>query len=822
MQEYKNIILKNTAKSLGFRPKNHGGKTNKYPKRDRNSHANLISSLLKQSFDNDYKQKEENFGVSKSGIYLEFFSFPEYDLTTKSLENSIQGISLLNIHYDKQKEITSATVYIPKGKEGFFLKKIDSYRTENTKKGNPKNSALIESIDNIQLAVINSFWTGNKEEIPREEKKWCEVWFRLSSNNKEKNNLNALETEVSIICKELKISIKPDRIIFPERIVKLLFVSEEDLKQLIIRCDYIAEIRQADEPVSFFTSLSSKESQEWISDLLERTSYKLDGTTICLLDTGLNNKHILLEKATNDNHILTTRPEWKIADSDGHGTQMAGVALYFDLKKHLLNNQKLLITHEIESVKLLSVDEENDRNLYGYLTKQAISNAEIANPNANRVTCIAITSPYQNLGDGSPTSWSGAIDNIISGAEEDDIKRLIIISAGNVRTDEIQNAGYPNANILHSVESPAQAWNAITVGAYSGIIEIEDKELKGFNAICNVNELSPYSSTSTTWGNNWPIKPDVLFMGGNIATNGTDFTSCHDLSILTTNYQQFGNSFTSIHGTSAASAQAAWFAAQIASEYPSLWPETIRGLMIHSADWPEDMKKQFCTDNKKTSGIRNLLRACGYGIPNLHKAIICLKNSVNMIIESELQPFTNKSMNEMHIHKIPWPHDVLLAMGNTPVTLRVTLSYYIEPGPGEIGWKNKYRYQSCGLRFDVKNTNENQHDFEKRINAQMCDNEDDIVETKSGNSRWYLGPKNRNVGSIHSDMMIDMNAIDLCDCDSIAVYPVVGWWRERSNLGKTENKQRYSLIVSLSTPSSKIDLYTEIQTKINNIVQISV
>lgn len=51
----------------------------------------------------------------------------------------------------------------------------------------------------------------------------------------------------------------------------------------------------------------------------------------------------------------------------------------------------------------------------------------------------------------------------------------------------------------------------------------------------------------------------------------------------------------------------------------------------------------------------------------------------------------------MHIHTLPWPKELLSDCENANVKMRVTLSYYIEPGPGEIGWKDKYRYPSCGL-----------------------------------------------------------------------------------------------------------------------------
>lgn len=234
------------------------------------------------------------------------------------------------------------------------------------------------------------------------------------------------------------------------------------------------------------------------------------------------------------------------------------------------------------------------------------------------------------------------------------------------------------------------------------------------------------------------------------------------------------------------------------------------------------MKNQFCKEDTKTKGRKRLLRTCGYGIPDLEKAIQCVNNSVNMVIQGELQPYNGKSMNEMHIHNLPWPKEVLESLGGENVTLKVTLSYFIEPGPGEVGWKDKYRYPSCGLRFDVINSNETATDFKKRINIKMRgEDKKDSGEGTSGSERWYLGADNRDVGSIHSDFC-EKSAVELSECNQIAVYPVIGWWRERAYLGKANNKVRYSLVVSLSTPRQEVDLYTPIINKIAPITEITV
>ena len=382
-----------------------------------------------------------------------------------------------------------------------------------------------------------------------------------------------------------------------------------------------------------------------------------------------------------------------------HGTKMAGIALYNDLKKALLLQSQIFLKHKLESVKILPPKDDNEPKLYGAITKQAVAFAEIDNPKVNRSICLAVTE--DSFATGIPSSWSSAIDSIISAAEDEGNKRLFFISAGNVSLNELKEKGYPTSNLEHSVESPGQAWNAITVGAYSKDIVIKDPMLKDYSPIAKVNELSPYSSTSVLWDSKWPIKPDIVFDGGNVATNGEDYTDSDELSLLTTNSKPTINLFSNIDGTSSATAQASWMASQIMALYPNAWPETIRALMIHSATWSKEMIKQFYTDKLKSVSVRRLLRTCGYGIPDLKKAIECKNNRVNLVIEGELRPFNGDSMNEMHFHNLPWPNEELCSLGTTQATLKVTLSYYVEPSPLTAEYKSKYSYQSCGLQFDV-------------------------------------------------------------------------------------------------------------------------
>lgn len=820
-EKKRNIFLHDTKEEIAY----SSGRTQfgrSFPRRaNPKQHALFIERQLRKCQEEAQSRKQVAAIRYKDGLYLEFSGEAGMELKTESLENIRQGIRLLNIRMEE--DVTKATVYVPAEKTGFYLKKVEEYAESLGKEGNPKNNDLIRSIEDVREAVVESFWTDKKDKIPASASVWCEVWLRYI-----KGYQTDAEDNFNLSCQELGIVKSNRRVVFPERMVFLAKANIDQLAGLLKNCDYIAEFRLAPEPVPFFDKLSGKEQAEWANDLIGRIRTGDSAATVCLLDTGLASEHPLIKPFLVQGGVQAVEENWLSSDHDGHGTEMAGVALFKNLKDHLLSNDTVYVPHKIESVKILPPRGGNAPELYGSITEQAVALAELQNPNAERSICMAVSAPEFTDGDGRPSSWSGVLDSLAAGTDSEvGDKRLILISAGNVLPHEFEHGAYPDANKLHSVENPGQSWNALTIGAYNNDITISDSSFSGFNPLADVGELSPYSSTSVTWDSSkWPIKPEVLFEGSNIATNGTDYTECPDYSLLTTAKDHHRHLFSRIWATSAATAQAAWMTSQIYAEYPNIWPETVRGLMVHSARWTQKMRDQLCHDEKKQSGRKNLVRSCGYGIPHLDLAIQCMDNSVNMVIEGELQPYKKEgsryTMNEMHLHTLPWPKDILEEIGEVDAELRVTLSYFIEPSPGEIGWRDKYRYASCGLRFDVINNNETKNDFIKRINAKARgDDKHDRGDGSSGSERWFLGSKVRDVGSVHSDHMI-ISGVELSEINQIAVYPVIGWWRERGYLNHYNDRIRYALIVTISTPKQEVDLYTPIVNQITTRVEIEV
>jgi hypothetical protein len=402
-------------------------------------------------------------------------------------------------------------------------------------------------------------------------------------------------------------------------------------------------------------------------------------------------------------------------------------------------------------------------------------------------------------------------------------RRLFFVSAGNVPDasdpDEVSDPDeFP-------VEDPAQAWNAIAVGGFTDKTEIAAEDnLPDWNAVAEAGDHSPYSRISTDWDHSrTPIKPEIVFEAGNRALSaaGTELLSGVDsLSLLTTNKDFLAQPLTTFWATSPATAQAAGMAGTIMARHPDLWPESVRALLVHSADWTPAMFARLNGCNSKKDRIA-LARHFGYGVPRLDRALASAENDLALFTQTEIQPFKRErqpdangrmvlgapTFNEIHYYTLPWPRQSLEDLGGEDVRLKITLSYFVEPSPGDVSPVTPTRYQSYGLRFDLKRRSETESVFHHRINR--LERGDERQPRAEADPKWIFGSQSIAAGSLHCDVWVGP-AAELAARDLIAVYPVSGWWRYRTHLNRYNSEARYCLAVSISSDNEEVKLYTEI------------
>lgn len=808
---------------------------------NRGLHARTLGDSLRQASAESQAARDSldiSIHGAKPGVYVQFDGWPGIDLKLESLEDQRKGIELVTVQIVRppnKPAVQRATVFVPEGQLKHFLTRFEQYATEKTKKkGEPRHKDMVDRIASLRKAALSALWTDSLDEFPADDQKiWWEVWLRRHDHHE----LERLLEFADAIGAGMVVGER--RLAFEDRIVVLVHGTREQLAGSVDVLNDLAEVRRAPESAAFFVKQSPQDQAAWADDLKKRIQLPgKDAPAVCVLDTGVNRGHPLLQGLIDTADATAVDSTWGPGDDGGgrgnmgHGTEMAGLAVYGDLADVLPESGTVVVRNRVESVKILPPTGANRPDLYGAITAQAVARPEIVAPHRPRVFSLAITST-DGRDRGQPTSWSAAIDALAVGRtfdssnqglvyldEGDEIaRRLIVVSAGNVAPDRI-DVQHLDRSDVEPVHDPAQAWNALTVGATTEKADLCDPALAGWSVVAARGDLSPWSTTSVAFGETWPIKPDVVFEGGNIAHLSGDFAELlPELSLLSTYFKPAEKLFVLSNATSAATAQVARMAAIIRAEYPDFWPETVRAVVVHSARWTGTMNAHFDGASNKTARAR-LVRRYGFGVPSLKRALRSANDALTLVVQSAIRPFTKGQMREMHVHELPWPKGVLGELGEAWVRLRVTLSYFIEPNPGRRGWRKRHRYASHGLRFEVKSpTDLTIDEFRKRVNSRALEEEEEKPATGGDAGDWHLGEKARSKGSIHTDIW-EGTAQDLADRGVIGIYPVSGWWKDQPKRDRSDLGARYALVVTLETDEQNVDIWTPVAEEIGVPVDI--
>lgn len=771
------------------------------------------------------------------------------DLCVKSLQNRTLGMQVLNFREVKEEEgriIQQAVIALPFESREKFGKKFQDFSScvQSPSETNRPNAALCHSINSFAQPKLTHYWI-DESECPDKEEVWCQVWVQREIKP-HVNHYENMADKFRLVCESINLRCEPNaELTFPETQIFLVRGNKSKLQNLIEEFSYVSAICLHRYPVSSWTEMKASEQRDYGELFLTKTNFVETNVSVCLLDTGVTSEHPLLKDVIkpDDCHVISSNIN-KI-DEDGHGTGMAGLIVYGDMSE-LLDKKSIEIRHRLESVKILPNDADKTKDeykslFYGQVTQQAVYRVEAKNPNFSRIVCMAV-SATESL-DGLPDDWSSAVDQLAYGDEEGNLgvedaepqnrdlsKRLVIISAGNVSQEHWIN--YPESNKELKIESPGQSWNALVVGACTTkyYCNIAGETLTPLVA---PGGLAPASKTSLGWSNQWPLKPDVLFEGGNcLVSKDKGFIDLHDdLEVLTTSSsveRAAGTYFATMRDTSSATALVSRMAAMIQERYPQAWPETVRAILINSADWTDEMLRfpTGLSSIKKKEEYKNVVRCCGFGAPNFQRAYNSWNDSLTLIIQDVITPYRKikgkpTSYGDAKIYTLPWPQDLLIdSLGTQQVRLRVALSYFISPNPTKKNVKNKYQYQSHSLDFAINGAQQNLVDFKK----SLFKTDDPTRSQEGGNdAKWKLGVNARKKGSLHADIW-EGSAADLATRKYIAVYPnSSGWWKDFPGKRYRNQSARFSLVVSLQFQNEiDVDIWNAVQHEIQSSVQTEI
>ncbi|KAA9382695.1 S8 family peptidase [Neorhizobium galegae] len=734
-------------------------------------------------------------------------------MVTKSLNAS--GLTLLKVEKQPGAPAEVTVFATEKGIEK-LRKKIEDFGgdlpvNEDGSFKPPKNADLVQSISAISQAGLRALWRSPSDRFPMAPgKKAWEVWLDKSA-----------APEFLESAAEYGVAVGTDRLEFPEDLVVIAVATAIELAAAVRNLGSVRALATPTRTADDFDAMPIEEQHQWVDDLVARTTFpaNADQNYITLLDRGVSRAHPLIQPALSAADRHAAEPAWDVNDTVGHGTQLAGLALFGDLSIALQTTLPITIGHRLESAKIMPDAGHNPHHLLGTVTRKGIDAAE-ATAQRRRTFCLASTTEDDTPHDGAPTSWSSEIDQLASGASGLQVRqRLILVSAGNSDQNAFIGGNYlaVSDHPDNELESPAQAWNAISVGAYTQKVTLPPGE-PGV-VVAPLGDLAP-SSRTASWQSYWPIKPDVVYEGGNWFLHGAPPPMKHPaLAPLTTDHQFPLRAFTTCGETSAATALASRDITSLWSDYPDLWPETVRAIFVSSARWTNQMLAHVPAQPSKTD-LGLLFKRYGYGVPDMERARRSASNALTLIVEDTIQPYKKSATknaehihNELKLFELPWPVKELRRLGAAQVRLRISLSTFMSPNPSEPARGSKYRYASHNLRFKLNRANEQAGAFIQRISKIAEQSDEGTIEEPDG---WDFGPNRRDVGSLQIDQLT-CAASDLARRNLIAVHPVTGWWKAKNIPDPRNHKARFALIVEIDAGSVDAELYAEVQNAIANM-----
>ncbi len=383
----KHVYLSDNGRREQFTWPRGGGGEVVLPQRNRAEHAARLEEALNAAIAAAAQQaadRNPDIAGGQAGFYLEFDIGTEQRALLDKLEDKrgkkhIELVAVRPADADPE-NLLSATVFVPEAKRDLYLKKVDEYRTKDTPTGKPKNEPLVASLQNVRLAHARSLFTDDMQLFPTAgQQAWWEVWLRTGAQP-------ILEHAVGV----LNVVLREHVVRFPEREVVLALATPEQIGMIVGNTDAIAELRLARDTPSVFLAMDPMEQRDWSDELAERLALPAgDAPSVCILDSGSTRLHPLIEPVLSAADQQAWNGVWPVEDTSanwsGHGTRMSGLALYGDLSSPLTSTDPISLSHVLESVKILPDHGANDPDLYGYITAEAVSRAEIQAPERARV-----------------------------------------------------------------------------------------------------------------------------------------------------------------------------------------------------------------------------------------------------------------------------------------------------------------------------------------------------------------------------------------------------------------------------------------------------
>ncbi len=550
---------------------------------------------------------------------------------------------------------------------------------------------------------------------------------------------------------------------------------------------------------------------------LDTTRVQLTGPTphaptVCVVDSGIQEGHILLQQAVATKSSQCFIPgETMVADAvepDGHGTRVAGAVLY---PRGIPTAGTYELPCWLQNARVLDSSNKLPESLYPPSLLRSVVESFASGGTRLFVhsinASVASRTTYMS-------AWAAEIDAL---SAERDV--LVIQAAGNVPhtssnpsqpsvADHLtQGRNYPDylAEASSRIANPGQSMHAVTVGS----VAAKYVESGGWRTIAKDDQPSAFSRAGPgIWG---AIKPDVVEYGGDFGVDAGPPTNVGVPPALREAYPELvrrtatpGPAYCrDTCGTSFAAPKVAHIAARLAAELPGETTLTHRALLVNSARWPvwttELQPDQRCA----------VLHRIGFGIPNVERATCSTPQRVTLFVSGQPRIMPR----EAHIYQVRVPNSLRTVAHSYRVLVEVTLAYTAMPRRTRRLHRS---YLSTWIDWKTSKLGEDANAFLKRA---LKEADLGAVGDTGSVLNWTLSDRKdsgeitstrRNLGSVQKDWAYvsgDELPKDFC----IAVIGHPGWDR------RLEASAPYALCVTFDVLGENIDLHNDIEVALDEL-----
>lgn len=538
---------------------------------------------------------------------------------------------------------------------------------------------------------------------------------------------------------------------------------------------------------------------------LNITSPDANDAVICVIDSGIQESHLLIEPALisdlSKSYLLDDNKNDKVKDG-GHGTRVAGAILY---PNGMTGLDKVKLSSWLVNLKVL-----DDR---GFIPEYIYPPILISKIIEEYSGTHGIKLFNQSIASHVPcrisrmSNWAATIDKL---SYFNDI--LLIQAVGNLWGEgSPNNPGiidhlkmgrlYPDYLLQSAsrIANPAQSLSALSVGSISSC-ELDDDD---FTTLGRTNEVSAFSRSGLgIWGT---IKPEVVEYGGNYAiTKGTasiNLVTPEEICIELPRRSPEGPLYSrDCIGTSFSTPKISSIASIVAKEFPNQSSLFYKTLIVQSAKWFGNIM-----ENDPVISL-NKFKTIGYGLPQVDTLITNNEFRITAITMQDV--LINEG--ELHMYEVKIPEELRKPGEDFNILVEVTLCYVSNPRRTR---KNNRKYLSTWVDWVSSNINEKPEDFK-----EYAEKEEDVdaIPRSSSAFKWMLGiQKNhgivnevsRNSGLTQKDWT-SVKSYHLTEGFCIAVRGRKGWDTSGTN------PARYSLAVSFESMGLELPIYNILKTEV--------